>query len=36
MKEYMSGEGKNLGNLIHYAKMLGIEKEVRTYTEVML
>ena len=36
MKEYMSGEGKNLGNLIRYAKMLGIEKEVRTYTEVML
>ena len=36
MKEYMSGEGKNLGNLIRYAKMLGIEREVRTYTEVML
>ena len=36
MKEYMGGAGKNLGNLIHYAKMLGIENEVRTYTEVML
>ncbi len=36
MKEYMGGAGKNLGNLIRYAKMLGIENEVRTYTEVML
>lgn len=36
MKEYMGGKGKNLGNLIRYAKMMGIESEVRTYTEVML
>lgn len=36
MKEYMAGTGKKLGNLIRYAKMLGIENEVRTYTEVML
>ena len=36
MKEYMGGAGKKLGNLIRYAKMLGIEDEVRTYTEVML
>ena len=36
MKEYMTSKGKNLGSLIRYAKMLGIENEVRTYTEVML
>ena len=36
MKEYMGGKGKNLGNLIRYARELGVEKEVRTYTEVML
>ncbi len=36
MKEYMSSKGKNLGNLISYARTLGIEKTVRTYTEVML
>ncbi len=36
MKEYMGGSGKNLGNLIRYAKELGVENEVRTYTEVML
>ena len=36
MKEYMGGTEKNLGNLIRYAKMLGIEDDVRTYTEVML
>ncbi len=36
MKEYMSSRGKNLGNLISYAKVLGIESEVRMYTEVML
>ena len=36
MREYMGGKGKNLGNLISYARYLGIEDEVRTYTEVML
>ena len=36
MKEYMGGTGKKLVNLIRYAKMLGIEDDVRTYTEVML
>ena len=35
MREYMGGKGKNLGNLISYARYLGIEDEVRTYTEVM-
>lgn len=36
LREYMSGKEKNLGILIDYAKRLGIEREVRTYTEVML
>lgn len=36
MKEYMGSKGKNLSNLIRYARNLGIEEEVRTYTEVML
>ena len=36
IKEYMRSSGKNLGNLISYAKALGIEDVVRTYTEVML
>lgn len=36
MKEYMASKGKLLGNLMSYAKEFGIEKEVRTYTEVML
>ncbi len=36
LKEYMNNRGKNLGNLISYARELGIEAEVRTYTEVML
>ena len=36
MKEYMSSRGKNLGNLISYAKVLGVESKVRMYTEVML
>ena len=36
MKEYMNSQGKNLGNLINYAREFGIEEEVRTYTEVML
>lgn len=36
IKEYMNRKGKNLGNLMHYAKTLGIENDVRIYTEVML
>lgn len=36
IREYMSSSGKNLGNLMLYAKTLGVEDEVRTYTEVML
>lgn len=35
IKEYMNGR-KNLHNLMHYARLFNIEKEVRTYTEVML
>ena len=36
MQEYMKSKDKNLGKLIFYAQLLGIEKEVRRYTEVML
>lgn len=36
MKEYMHSKEKNLNNLMKYATALGIEKEVKTYTEVML
>ena len=36
MREYMSSGKKNLGNLMRYAKKLGIEDNVRIYTEVML
>ena len=36
VREYMSSSGKNLGNLMQYAKVLGVEDGVRTYTEVML
>ena len=36
VREYMNSGGKNLGNLMRYAKALGVEDEVRTYTEVML
>ena len=36
MREYMSGEKKKLGNLMRYAKGLGIEEKVRIYTDVML
>ncbi|MBQ9708941.1 MAG: type IV toxin-antitoxin system AbiEi family antitoxin domain-containing protein [Firmicutes bacterium] len=35
IKEYMSGK-KNLPNLMNYARLFNIEKDVRTYTEVML
>ncbi len=36
VREYMSSREKNLVNLMRYAKTLGVEDEVRTYTEVML
>ena len=36
MKEYMSSRGKNLANLMQYAKTFHIKEIVRTYTEVML
>ena len=36
VREYMRSSGKDLGNLMRYAKALGVEVEVRTYTEVML
>ncbi len=36
IKECMNSKSKNLRNLMHYAKTLGIENDVRTYTEVML
>ena len=36
LKEYMNGQDKRLGNLIDYARILGVEKEVRTYTEILL
>ena len=36
MKEYMSGGQKNLSRLMAYAKKLGVESAMRTYTEVML
>ena len=35
IKEYM-GDRKNLPNLMKYARLFNIEKDVRTYTEVML
>ena len=36
VREYMQSKQKNLLNLMRYAKALGVEKRVRTYTEVML
>ena len=36
MKEYMASTYKNLNHLMEYAKRLGIESAMRTYTEVML
>jgi len=36
MKEYMASTHKNLNHLMEYAKRLGIESAMRTYTEVML
>lgn len=36
LKEYMSGQSKNIHRLMVYAKLLGIEQKIREYTEVML
>lgn len=36
IREYMQSREKNLFNLMKYAKVIGVEKQVRTYTEVML
>lgn len=36
LKEYMSGQIKNVHRLMVYAKLLGIEQKIREYTEVML
>ena len=36
MKEYMASTYKNLNHLMEYAKRLGIESAMRTYTEVLL
>ena len=36
MKEYMADTHKNLNHLMEFAKRLGIESAMRTYTEVML
>ena len=36
MKQYMVSNKKNLNHLGEYAKNLGIESQLRIYTEVML
>lgn len=36
LKEYMSGQKKNVHRLMVYAKLLGVERKIREYTEVML
>lgn len=36
LQEYMRSKEKNLNRLMKYAEVLGVEDEVRTYTEVML
>lgn len=36
LKEYMSGNRKNVHRLMAYANLMGIERKVREYTEVML
>ena len=36
MKEYMGSNKKNLFNLMNYARVFGVEEEVRLCTEVML
>ncbi|MDO5590965.1 MAG: hypothetical protein Q4F98_07930 [Lachnospiraceae bacterium] len=32
LKEYMSGQKKNIHRLMFYAKVLGIERKIREYT----
>ena len=36
IREYMMSDGKDLGNLMRYARELGVDNEVRTYAEIML
>lgn len=36
LKEYTRSTNKNIGKLMRYAEKLGVEKEVRTYMEVLL
>ena len=36
LKEYMSGSKKNLHRLMVYAKLLGVERKTREYSEVLL
>lgn len=36
LKEFAKSKEKNVGRLMRYAKRLGVEKEVRTYMEVLL
>lgn len=36
LKEYMSGNRKNLHRLMTYAQLLGLEGKIRAYTEVLL
>ena len=36
LKEYMSGSMKNIYRLMTYAKLMGIERKIREYTEVLL
>lgn len=36
IKEYTRSTNKNIGKLMRYAEKLGVEKEVRTYMEVLL
>ena len=36
LREYMRSTNKKIGKLMRYAEKLGVEKEVRTYMEVLL
>ena len=36
IKEYMNSKGKRLDNLMQYANVLGVEDDVRLYTEMLL
>ena len=36
LKEYMQSQGKNLHQLMFYARKMKLESVVRNYTEVML